>query len=96
MTEQEFLAALGARVRVLRAARGITQREVADAAGIHRTVIGRIEQGRVNFGVDFVRRLAHALGTTPPTLMPRIDPPPETDPLPADLFQPDSDPSRTP
>jgi transcriptional regulator with XRE-family HTH domain len=93
MTEQEFLAALGARVRVLRAARGISQREVAAAAGIHRTVIGRIERGQVNFGVDFVRRLAHALGTTTTTLLPRIDPPPDTAPLPDGILPPDPPPT---
>jgi transcriptional regulator with XRE-family HTH domain len=70
MTEQEFLTAIGVRVRVARAARGLTQREVAEGAGIHRTVVGRIESGRVNFGVDCLRRLARALDTTTTVLIP--------------------------
>jgi transcriptional regulator with XRE-family HTH domain len=92
MTEREFLAALGARVRILRAARGITQRDVADATGIHRTIIGRIERGEINFGVDYLRRLAAALGTATTTLVPRIDPPPDAEVLPAGLLPADTTP----
>jgi transcriptional regulator with XRE-family HTH domain len=72
MTEQEFLAAVGTRVRMLRAARDLTQRELADAAGLHRTLIGRIEHGTVNFGVDTLRRLAQALRTTTTALVPSL------------------------
>jgi transcriptional regulator with XRE-family HTH domain len=74
MTEEEFLADVGRRVRVLRAARDLSQRQLADAAGIHRTVVGRVERGRLNFGVDTLRRLAAALGTDTYALIPRLSP----------------------
>jgi transcriptional regulator with XRE-family HTH domain len=53
---------LGVRLRLVRVARGLSQRQIADAAGLHSTVIGRIERGEVNFGIDYLPRLARALG----------------------------------
>jgi transcriptional regulator with XRE-family HTH domain len=73
LTEQEFLTALGIRLRLMRVARGLSQRQIADAAGIHRTVIGRIERGEVNFGIDYLRRLARALGVGASWLLPGAD-----------------------
>jgi transcriptional regulator with XRE-family HTH domain len=66
----DFLAALGTRVRLLRVARNLTQQDLADASGIHRTAIGSIEHGTVNFGVDSLPRLANALDTTAAALIP--------------------------
>jgi transcriptional regulator with XRE-family HTH domain len=72
-TEQKFLTALGTRLRLLRVARGQVLRQIANAAGIHRTVIGRIERGEVNFGIDYLRRLAQALGLAASWLLPGTD-----------------------
>jgi HTH-type transcriptional regulator, competence development regulator len=56
----------GAMVRRLRLARGLNQRDLASAAGVHFTYISKIENGRLDFN-EFpseptTRRLAHALG----------------------------------
>jgi transcriptional regulator with XRE-family HTH domain len=68
--EGEFLVAVGGRLRLARLACRLSQRQVADAAGIHRTVIGRIERGEVNFGVDYLWRLAAAVGVAAGSLLP--------------------------
>lgn len=72
MTVREFRAALGVRLRLMRVARGLSRREVA-AAGTHPTVIGRIERGEVNFGIDYLRRLARVLGIGASWLLPDTD-----------------------
>jgi transcriptional regulator with XRE-family HTH domain len=47
-----------------RIARGLTQQELAEAAGIQRTYISDIERGRRNVTVFVLTRIAVALGTT--------------------------------
>jgi transcriptional regulator with XRE-family HTH domain len=51
------------RVKELREAKGLTQQELADAAGVGRVTVNRIENERVA-GIDFdtLERLANALG----------------------------------
>jgi transcriptional regulator with XRE-family HTH domain len=56
-----FLKKLGQRIRHLRLARGWTQEDLAYAAKIERAYISDIEQGRHNFGVTYLPRLAKAL-----------------------------------
>ncbi|MCP4641997.1 MAG: helix-turn-helix transcriptional regulator [bacterium] len=45
MTEQEFYARLGARLRAAREAAGLTQREVANRLGLHRPAMTITESG---------------------------------------------------
>jgi DNA-binding XRE family transcriptional regulator len=71
--ERNRLAALGIRIRLLRIARGKSQAEVASAAGMHRTVLGRIERGEVNFGIDYLWRLADVFGASVSELLPDDD-----------------------
>ena len=54
--------ALGRAVRELRAARGLTQRQLAEAADTNETGISHIESGRTNPAWGTVARLAAALG----------------------------------
>lgn len=54
--------AFGARLRELREARGMTQEDLADAAGLARPVIGYIERAERDFGVSHLFDLANALG----------------------------------
>jgi transcriptional regulator with XRE-family HTH domain len=68
--EWEFLAAVGIRLRLVRVACGLSQREFGDVAGIHRTVVGRIERGEINFGVAYLCRLAQTLGVPASSLLP--------------------------
>lgn len=56
-----FLKKLGQRVRYLRCQREWTQEDLAHAAKIERAYVSDIEQGRHNFGVIYLPRLAKAL-----------------------------------
>lgn len=56
------LAAFGDAVRARRLARGWSQEEFADRAGLHRTYIGGIERGERNVSLVNVERIATALG----------------------------------
>lgn len=49
---------LGRNIRLLREARGWSQEDYADRAGIHRTYVSGIERGRRNPTIDIVERLA--------------------------------------
>lgn len=59
------LVALGARVRRLRKAAGMTQEVLAHAAGLHWTYIGQIERGERNPTYRNLIRLAAGLGVEP-------------------------------
>ena len=61
--------ALGARVRALRAAAGLTQEELARAGGLHWTYVGQIERGGRNLTYKNIIRLATGLGVTPSHLI---------------------------
>ncbi|WP_431728648.1 helix-turn-helix domain-containing protein [Verrucosispora sp. TAA-831] len=64
-----LLLALGQRVRLLRAERGLTQRELAEAIGLARTSVTNLEAGRQEIGLPVLLRLAAALGVTPGVLV---------------------------
>ncbi|MEP7294623.1 MAG: helix-turn-helix transcriptional regulator [Burkholderiales bacterium] len=53
---------LAIHLRAERAARGISQEQLADLAGVHRTYVGSIERSERNVSVDNIEQLAHALG----------------------------------
>lgn len=63
------LATLGATVRRLREARGLTQEQLAHEAGLHRAVVGFIERGERDFGVSMLWPLAAALKVTAAALL---------------------------
>lgn len=52
---------MGERVRALRVARGISQEELGERAGLHRTYIGHIERGEVNPSLLNICKVAGAL-----------------------------------
>ena len=56
---------LGQNVRRLREAKGWSQEDYADRAGIHRTYVSDIERGRRNPTIAVVEKLAAPLGVTP-------------------------------
>lgn len=49
-------------LRAQRLARGLSQEELADRAGIHRTYVGSVERGERNVSIENMDRLAVALG----------------------------------
>lgn len=51
----------GKRVRDLRLLAGLSQEQLADAAGIHRTYLSSLERGQRNVGLDNIIALARAL-----------------------------------
>jgi methanogenic corrinoid protein MtbC1/DNA-binding XRE family transcriptional regulator len=59
--EEEYFARLGRRVHTLRTARGWTQQQLADEAGLDRTYISGLEHGKQNPTVGALLRLAQAL-----------------------------------
>jgi transcriptional regulator with XRE-family HTH domain len=48
MAPKGSLRALGAEIRTLRVAQGLSQERLADLAGLHRNFIGLIERGQRN------------------------------------------------
>ena len=60
---------IGKNVRAYREATGISQEKLADIAGLHRTYITQVEQGKRNVTVISVFKLAKALGIEPNLLL---------------------------
>lgn len=58
-----------ANVRRLRADRGLSQEELAEAAGVHRTYIGMLERGEKNVTIYNIERIARALSVEPYVLL---------------------------
>jgi transcriptional regulator with XRE-family HTH domain len=77
-----FLRRFGKRLTLLRAAAGLTEEELADAAGMDRTGIAMVERGQTGIDIDYLHDLADVLGVTVRDLMPKNDPPSPRDPEP--------------
>jgi transcriptional regulator with XRE-family HTH domain len=63
------ILAFGNAVASARHARGLTQEDLAAAAGVHRTYIGQIESGRRNVTLRNIYRLSDALDLPPGSLL---------------------------
>lgn len=61
---------LGENVRRRRLAAGLSQEELAERAGLHRTYVSSIERGQRNVAVENIYAIAEALGCTPGDLLP--------------------------
>jgi transcriptional regulator with XRE-family HTH domain len=53
---------------------GLTQRQLAERAGVHHETVSRLERGAMTGspGADTLRKLADALGSTPEQLFPEL------------------------
>jgi transcriptional regulator with XRE-family HTH domain len=61
-TADQALVALGSAIRSARSERMLSQEALADAAGIDRSHMGKIERGERNVTLLNVKRIAGALG----------------------------------
>lgn len=64
----EILRLFGERLRELRTERGLTQEQLAEAAGVDRNYIGQIERGERNVALVNIVRIANALEVKPDEL----------------------------
>jgi transcriptional regulator with XRE-family HTH domain len=64
-----FLTEVGARIRLLREAAGMTQQQLAELVGMMRTSVANVEAGRQNLPLDRLGRFADALGVPPAALV---------------------------
>lgn len=63
-TDREKLKNLGQRIKKMRSTRSVSQEELADLAGVHRTYVGMIERGEKNVTVLSAAKISSALGIT--------------------------------
>ncbi|MDH1883844.1 helix-turn-helix transcriptional regulator [Empedobacter sp. GD03797] len=66
--KSEILIQFGNRVKELRKAQNMSQEDLADAAGLHRTYIGMIERAEKNITLVNIEKIANALKTEINTL----------------------------
>ena len=64
LDDKQFLQQVGFRIRELRLSRGLTQAQLAESCGLHRTFIGSVERGERNVAILSLRRIAKALRVT--------------------------------
>ena len=69
VVEKSKLQRFGDRVRTLRKTRGLSQEQLAELTGLHRTYIGGIERGERNVSLINIIRLAKALDVSPSDLL---------------------------
>jgi transcriptional regulator with XRE-family HTH domain len=65
-----FKRRFGRRLKLLRVTRGLTQGQLAERAGMHRTFIGNLERAQRGMNVHRLPYLAAALGLEPRDLLP--------------------------
>lgn len=68
-TDRRLLTAVGARIRALRKAGGLSQEKLAFASGLHRTYISSVERGERNIAVIALAKIARALNTPVQSLL---------------------------
>lgn len=66
------LTEFGGRVSALRIIRGLSQQQLANKTGMHRTYIGGVERGERNISLLNIHKLAVALGVVAIDLAPAV------------------------
>ena len=59
--QEEIRVAYGKAVRAIRQDKKISQEELGDLCGLHRTYISDIELGKRNVSLEIIDKIAHAL-----------------------------------
>lgn len=67
--ESALVSVFAANMRKKRLALGLSQEELAEAAGVHRTYIGMLERGEKNVTIYNIERIAKALDIEPYALL---------------------------
>jgi transcriptional regulator with XRE-family HTH domain len=62
-------AVLANNIRQCRHRLGLSQEQLGDLAGLHRTYVGAVERGERNLTVDNIEKIARALQVTPDVLL---------------------------
>jgi transcriptional regulator with XRE-family HTH domain len=60
---------VGANIRADRHARGLSQEEMADQIGVHRTYLGGVERGERNLTLRSLEHMAEMIGVDPVALI---------------------------
>lgn len=66
---KELQRGLGLAVRERREKAKLSQKQLAEKAGVHNTYISQVESGQRNPSLDVIEGLAAALGTAPSVLL---------------------------
>lgn len=61
---RSIIATLAENIRRMRHERGLSQEELADICGLHRTYVGSVERGERNVTLSSLELLAKALGVS--------------------------------
>ena len=69
LDDKRFLQNLGFRLRDLRQAKHLTQAELGEKCGLHRTFIGSVERGERNISILNLRLIARVLRVRPAELL---------------------------
>ncbi len=69
---------VGRAIRKYREQNGLSQEELAERSGLHRTYISLVERGRRNITVDALTQIAEALEVYPSRLIADAEKEPET------------------
>ncbi|RJQ67302.1 MAG: XRE family transcriptional regulator [Desulfobacteraceae bacterium] len=69
VTTAEAKNILAYNVKTLRQSSGLSQEELADRAGLHRTYISSVERAQRNVSIENIFSLAKALGCDPRDLL---------------------------
>jgi transcriptional regulator with XRE-family HTH domain len=72
LDSRELFLSFGRTIRECRMSLGLSQEQLADLAGLHRTYVGSIERGERNPSLLNIARLAKALKLQPRDLMPDV------------------------
>lgn len=65
----ELQRQVGRNLRAIREGRGVSQEQMADVVGVHRTYYGGLERGERNLSLQSLERLADVLGEEPLRLL---------------------------
>jgi transcriptional regulator with XRE-family HTH domain len=65
----KLVKVFAANVRQQRLDRGLSQEELAEKAGVHRTYVGMLERGEKNVTIYNIERIAKALKVEPASLL---------------------------